>query len=1698
MMVKKARNRKMKRFMQILKVVSLAVVFCGFEAVAAGTAGKLNADGEWSTKVTVKRGQSHTFWVDGLSYDTGVFSIDVTGEFTYRDEDGEPWEDYVYASESVEVVDEDGTVTAIYVLLTPDDWTFADNVPSSVKFTVTVSGSYDEDVAANNKFTFHHSDGDADYPGEIEPPEPAVPVGADSDHAEAFLPKETGTPERTDTCGKVSKSLLAEYGYVYNLRTTSNLVAGRKYLFGLAADNGVSMKMTTKNGSFDLLGDLKSYTNVWTDCSEAYEFVPDSAETYYFELLGGSAASFNFRHAVLPVRKPEEHGPTPLVEGVASDEFNPGYLNNPASGAYDDIIDDKLFKFTAGEKGARYVFRTEGADSPLRMRIYDKNGNFKKENLMVADGDNNVALTWTTSTKNEVLYIGVCQQLEDDEEPSAGPVTLIARKVSQETQTEALNVALASSSMSPFDVEGVVPSSPHSLGATVWTDTYTIAGRKDVSYSIKARLSEDGTDNGLQLVATVYQMVSTRKIVLASTDDQIDPASAATALSFTPSANGTIYIEVSVADGTWGAGQGLAYGPYEIGAVAIGEYGVLKVDMKGAPNSSMGWKIIKKDDKSVTGEDFYPSGSTAILSAGKYTLAAREVKGFAKPDATKGFGSYDVTVGETKVVTYKYTDTADPLDNAPDAKAIEPSTKSKYAPSKLDPKSGKPATVARTLWTDDSEDWYTVAASAGCYYRFLLAEKIGAPKMTVYGPDNWTTELEKGDFVIFDDPESKLQVFAAAKGTYYVKVSHLDDASRTDSSYTLEASMANPGLVKFAKTDVSAKDSAAYVDLSVSRTGKDGLVRVKYRTVGAQTDKDDAYYYPTNGVLEWAEGDNKAKTVRVRLVPNDGWASNKVVKVVLEPFATDDDTFNKDAEYSASFDVDKQGKVLDTATITITAAAKKAPGTVRAVCGDPKKPVFTVTAGETVEIPFERVLGADGIVGVKVETVKGTANKSGEVDFTPVVVTNVWAEGETDVRTVSVETKAVAGDYTGVKTFALKLTALASAKNDPVQYDKPTIASSSVTVNIANEKFADTMANYAKTVTAALDGYTLKEGKAGTWVVNADGTFTAPNKGDLTFAFSTTGTFKYVVDGMEKTFVATAKDKTLTEKGAGSFEIVSYELDGTPVALRQGVKYVASFGSEGTVKSSKLPDGLKLAQDKVTKEWILQGVPSKAGFYQTSYTKVVGTTSTDEVVCYSVAAEGTAAGTFNGLATTFDTTNGIPTLASVTITAALGGKLSAKVMIAGKSYAFTDTGYSYVTESSDADTPVYVTGELALVQKVGSGATVQTVTNRLYYTVMDAAEADPDGWYAEGEVEIQMAALPDTKGNGFQEDVWYSGKVCRDSSKMTDKTALASWQAEAAKYAGYYTVSLVAPDAMPGEPRGSGYMTMTLDAKGKAKLAGKLADGTAYSVSAVAALVGEADSPVIRVPFYACKGTSVFGGWLSIRENDAGDLVAEIDSPDTDIVWKNDDPLSTRDGEEGYALYLQPVGGWYDTVSNLQRSYLESDLAVNLPEGEDALEEIMDALALGGGYAFVAQPSGQAVDLAGNALSVEKMALAKDASKKLNDWDASSNASNVKLTFKRATGIVSGSFDLWYEGANAKGVMEQKSVTGLKHEGVLILMRGDDGYLEDDVLSSGFFIAPQKIKYTDAKGKTQTRTWNGSYRFDINAVPVERIWTDVE
>jgi hypothetical protein len=278
---------------------------------------------------------------------------------------------------------------------------------------------------------------------------------------------------------------------------------------------------------------------------------------------------------------------------------------------------------------------------------------------------------------------------------------------------------------------------------------------------------------------------------------------------------------------------------------------------------------------------------------------------------------------------------------------------------------------------------------------------------------------------------------------------------------------------------------------------------------------------------------------------------------------------------------------------------------------------------------------------------------------------------------------------------------------------------------------------------------------------------------------------------------------------------------------------------------------------------------------------------------------------------------------------------------------------------------------------------------------------------------------------------------------------------------------------------------LTLDAKGKVKIAGALADGTKVSGSSVASVTGtliddaENTDRVLVVPFAVSKSPYCFGGELRVmlKESEEGVVTPVIDS-ETVLIWNNDNADATYDGEEGWRENLTPVGGMYNTIVNLQSYYLSRTFELSV--SEDLPEELLSE-----GYSFAADfsPAGLPVDVVGDAVSVAKKQIAKESGSNLADLENSVNPWDVKVSFKRATGIVSGTFNIWTEGFNTKGDIVQKEIKGLKHEGVLLLSRDSAAPLADDVWTSGYYLAPVNLP----SGK-KTRKWNCSLPFFIMAV----------
>lgn len=454
-------------------------------------------------------------------------------------------------------------------------------------------------------------------------------------------------------------------------------------------------------------------------------------------------------------------------------------------------------------------------------------------------------------------------------------------------------------------------------------------------------------------------------------------------------------------------------------------------------------------------------------------------------------------------------------------------------------------------------------------------------------------------------------------------------------------------------------------------------------------------------------------------------------------------------------------------------------------------------------------------------------------------------------------------------------------------------------------------------------------------------------------------------------------------------------------------------------------------------------------------------------------------------------TNGFPQVASVSVTVASkkgADSISAKVQVAGKAYAFKSDSKTPV-EWQDAGGGMKST-TLKAELKVGKASYENTLT----LTVLDGDTTDADAWKTSGGSAVLEMYIPDAKGSGCQGPVKYTGEVYRDNSKIDDflKTVV--------NFVGYYTVAL-SPFSIseggavePGNlPAGNGYITVTVDNGGKAKGAGMLADGTKVSLAATAAgIVADAGSSTgyaMYIPVYAAKSPYCFGGLLKFIATDDtngdGRKTVVVDAGGSELSWFNDNVALSASGEDAIAYDLEPVGGFYDTVERLQRHYFDRDekgFAIDTV----GVDELPDALFTVGKVTYtqrvaVQQADGFAVDLAVDAFATAKKVLAKDATKKKTDFEASVNPANVQVKVARATGLVSGSFSVWAESVAGA----EKEITGAKHYGVVLMTSAElppegIGDIGADTVSAGFFNVPVNLP-----SGAKTRKWTYAAPFNI-------------
>lgn len=561
--------------------------------------------------------------------------------------------------------------------------------------------------------------------------------------------------------------------------------------------------------------------------------------------------------------------------------------------------------------------------------------------------------------------------------------------------------------------------------------------------------------------------------------------------------------------------------------------------------------------------------------------------------------------------------------------------------------------------------------------------------------------------------------------------------------------------------------------------------------------------------------------------------------------------------------------------------------------------------------------------------------------------------------------------------------------------------------------------------------YTLKAGtaKAGENYVNASG-YVSWKNGDKAKKKITVQLIPKTlpVKGKDLKFTVTLKDASTASAGDGLTK----------------VRQAAFAGGKTSVSAT-----VKIANSAKYKD--------AQAAYASVYTDKKATVKKDET-------SPLRSGTFFGLvrASGVAPTNGAPEYGAVTLTVTAGktasaDKLSAKVQVAGKSWSFATAAGEPVW---DAQTSAGYVKTLRLA--------VGTQTNELTVTVSDGKASKWTGSVCTASLKL---SIPDAAGG--QEGIAYSGRLYRNNTKIQ------SYLDKAFKFDGYYTMSIVPKDvcgtdrgdADRGVPSGHGYLTVTLDNKGTAKVSGLLPDKSAVSASATAcAVVADSQSTTgysMVIPVYQADANGCLAAELRLlMQSDKSHLDGKgyktvVDSS-VAVVWNRDDGAAeTRDGIQGWRMTLAPAGGWYDKLANLQGYYNKKASGFAVGTSETLTEVLLEGKE---GYGFAAYPIEDPVDLVGNKFSVPKRAWTADSqSPEFHDLSASVNPCNVKISFNRATGVSSGSCSVWIEKTDAQGrIIGQEQIGGFSHFGVLTIDRdtrkGIARPLLDDTLIGGALI----------------------------------------
>jgi hypothetical protein len=398
---------------------------------------------------------------------------------------------------------------------------------------------------------------------------------------------------------------------------------------------------------------------------------------------------------------------------------------------------------------------------------------------------------------------------------------------------------------------------------------------------------------------------------------------------------------------------------------------------------------------------------------------------------------------------------------------------------------------------------------------------------------------------------------------------------------------------------------------------------------------------------------------------------------------------------------------------------------------------------------------------------------------------------------------------------------------------------------------------------------------------------------------------------------------------------------------------------------------------------------------------------------------------------------------SMTVTAL--GKITGKLSTGGKSYTFSAGSYDW----RDNDGAFWFTVDAK------AGTTIQTLTFRVSNPVPEDLSI-VEAWFGNAAIGEPVAKL--------YRNVW------KDAASTLEP------------YIDYYTATLPG-----GAEYGSGYLTFTVDKKGGVKTAGKLADGTAVSLSST--LILDETARVFAIIYTspaAYKGGCLYGLVEFVKPGSGNISLSLLDS--SHFAWENLNPQATPTyPDNGFNRKLEITGGWYNKTSKLDEYY--KDITLTSEKNAGAPDP---ALTVGGSRypsawwnfsGLVLTPvfnkSGEMTGLVAPKPILPVKVNGEWDYEPENTVEPGKPVNTVGLTIglTHATGVFKVSFKAWFD----YGTTHTHSSRTITYQGVLTPEQEDAG--------RGFFLWPDKSSSLNQQGRTVTYPFNWSYDFLIQEVP---------